>query len=142
MSGAPRRRWSVASGSRPGRDDVVPDAGMATAEFAVVLPVIVLVLAFSLTALMIVADQLRCVDAARVAARAAARGDTEAGVHQAGQLAAPAGSVITVKATGATGITGAVVVTVSAPPRSVAGWQLVPVTPSASATATREQLIP
>ena len=39
--------------------------GMVTAEFAVVLPAVVLVLALSLGALGLAWDQIRCVDAAR-----------------------------------------------------------------------------
>ena len=48
--------------------------GMVTAEFAVVLPAVVLVLALSLGALGLALDQIRCVDAARAGARAASRG--------------------------------------------------------------------
>ena len=48
---------------------------MVTAETAVVLPVLVVVLAAAVWLLTCVAAQLRCVDAASSAARAAARGD-------------------------------------------------------------------
>ena len=50
------------------------DGGMATAELAVVLPTLVLVIAVGLTMVSVVLAQVRCVDAAREAARAAARG--------------------------------------------------------------------
>lgn len=48
---------------------------MVTAEVAVALPALVVLLAFALTAVAVISAQLRCVDAAREAARAAARGD-------------------------------------------------------------------
>ena len=51
------------------------DGGMATAELAVVLPVLVLLVAAGLTAISVLLAQLRCVDGAREAARAAARGE-------------------------------------------------------------------
>ena len=54
-------------------------SGMVTAEFAVVLPAIVLVLGLSLGALGLALDQVRCVDAARAGARAASRGDRTCG---------------------------------------------------------------
>ena len=49
---------------------------MVTAETAVVLPVLLLVLAGAVAAVTVVGAQLRCVDAAREGARAAARGET------------------------------------------------------------------
>lgn len=65
---------------------------MVTAETAVVLPVLVVVLAAAVWVLAAVAGQLRCVDAARVGARAAARGDTTAAVLLATSRAAPTGA--------------------------------------------------
>src|SRR5688500_20233283 len=56
------------------------DAGMVTAETAVVLPVLLLVLAGAVAAVTVVGAQLRCVDAAREGARAAARGESVAEV--------------------------------------------------------------
>lgn len=73
------------------------DRGSATAELAVALPVLLLLLLAGLTAVSAVATKLRCVDAAREAARAEARG--EAGVS-AGERVAPAGAVITINAEG------------------------------------------
>ena len=49
---------------------------MVTAELAVAIPAVVLVLAMCLAGVTAGIDQIRCVDAARVAARSAARGDT------------------------------------------------------------------
>jgi hypothetical protein len=51
------------------------ERGMVTAETAVVLPVLLLVLAGAVAAVTVVGAQMRCVDAAREAARAAARGE-------------------------------------------------------------------
>jgi hypothetical protein len=51
------------------------DRGSATAELAVSLPALVLLLLVGLSALMVVRDQIACVDLAREAARAAARGE-------------------------------------------------------------------
>ena len=62
---------------------------MVTAETAVVLPVLLVVLAAGIWVLACVAGQLRCVDAARVGARAAARGDTPAEVMSAAERVAP-----------------------------------------------------
>ncbi len=51
------------------------DRGMVTAELAACLPVLVLILAVALTAVSAVSARVRLQDAAREAARAAARGD-------------------------------------------------------------------
>jgi Flp pilus assembly protein TadG len=65
---------------------------MVTAETAVVLPVLLLVLVGSVAALTVVAGQLQCVDAAREGARAAARGEDAAVVMAIVGRAAPAGA--------------------------------------------------
>lgn len=62
------------------------DAGTATAELAVCLPALALLLAFGLGALAVVRDQLRCVDAAREVAVAVARGEAPPPVD-AGEVA-------------------------------------------------------
>lgn len=67
---------------------------MATAEFAVALPAVVLVLAVALTAIGAGIDQVRCVDAARLAARALARGDNVAEARALARTAAPAGASV------------------------------------------------
>jgi Flp pilus assembly protein TadG len=56
------------------------ERGGVTAEFAVLLPALLLVLAFCLGAVQLVGQQLRLSDAAADAARAAARGDGPARV--------------------------------------------------------------
>ena len=74
--------------------------GSVTAETAVLLPVLLIVLAAAIGVLACVAAQLRCVDAARTAARVAARGDTPALVRTAGERLAPAGATVTLRSTG------------------------------------------
>ncbi|MFD4023027.1 TadE family type IV pilus minor pilin [Streptomyces sp. NPDC058576] len=63
-----------------------------TAEAAVVIPVLVAFAMALLWALMAAADQIRCVDAARAGARAAARSEPEAAVLDAAREAAPQGA--------------------------------------------------
>jgi hypothetical protein len=64
--GDPRPRGSVLSGR---------DAGSVTAEFAVVLPAVLLVLAGCLGAVQVAGQQVRLTDVAADAARALARGE-------------------------------------------------------------------
>jgi Flp pilus assembly protein TadG len=66
---------------------------MVTAETAVVLPVLLLVLAAAVAAVTVVGGQLRCVDAAREGARAAARGEPSGEVTSLLARAAPEGAV-------------------------------------------------
>ena len=82
---------------------------MVTAETAVVLPVLLLVLAAVVAAVVVVGAQVRCVDAAREGARAAARGDDPAAVRALVAAVAPDGAVTAVAVGG-----GQVRVTVSA----------------------------
>lgn len=69
------------------------DQGSVTAELAVGLPALVLLVLAALTAVSAVVVKLRCVDAAREAARVAARGEPG---EPAGLRVAPAGAQITV----------------------------------------------
>jgi Flp pilus assembly protein TadG len=105
---------------------------MVTAETAVVLPVLLLVLAGAVAAVTVVGAQMRCVDAAREAARAAARGEEPAVVYAIASRAAPSGAVTGVVADG-----DEVRVTVSA---EIAPLGPVPlrVTVRATAVARRE----
>lgn len=93
------------------------DAGMVSAELAVALPAVIFVLLMALAGLRVGVDQIRCTDAARVAARAAARGDPVPTVQQAGVRAAPPGSSVTVRMSG-----DLVQVTVTSPVRGPFGW--------------------
>lgn len=67
---------------------------MVTAEIAVALPALVLVLTLGLSAVAVVTDHLRCVDAARVGARMLARGDDAARVRSEVARQAPEGAAI------------------------------------------------
>jgi hypothetical protein len=73
---------------------------MVTAEIAVALPAVVLVALFALSGLQVEMTQLRCRDAAGIAARLAARGETAATVSSAVSSAAPAGSRLTLRRAG------------------------------------------
>ncbi|MFE2509617.1 TadE family type IV pilus minor pilin [Streptomyces naganishii] len=67
-----------------------------TAEAAMVLPVLVLVVTTLVWGLLVVLAQIQCVDAARVGARAAARQDPEGAVTSVTREAAPDGARVTV----------------------------------------------
>lgn len=73
---------------------------MVTAETAVVLPVLLLVLVGAVAVLTVVGAQLRCVDAAREGARAAARGEPAATVREVAARPAPDGATTSVTAEG------------------------------------------
>lgn len=100
---------------------------MASAELALVIPSVLLVLALCLTALALGVDQVRCVDAARVAARAASRGEDPGLVRSLAGDRAPAGAEVTVDA-GPNGVE----VEVVAPARV----RLLPGLPPAKASAS------
>lgn len=76
------------------------DRGMATAELAIVIPAVVVVLALLLSGVMLAIDQVRCTDAARVAARAVARGESTTTAHGIAQALAPAGTEIAISLSG------------------------------------------
>lgn len=113
------------------------ECGSATAEAAVVLPVLLLVLAMALSVLAAVSSQLRCTDAAAVAARAAARGDSAGQVEQAARATAPEGAAISVQLTRET---VQVVVTAQVRPLGKALMGLRGVRVSGRAVAAREDL--
>jgi hypothetical protein len=73
------------------------DRGSVTAETALALPVLVVVLAMAVWVLAAVGAQLRCVDAASGAARAASRGESAAAVDALGRRLAPDGPVVRVE---------------------------------------------
>lgn len=82
------------------RSAPIGSRGSVTAETAVLLPVLLVVLAAAVGVLACVAAQLRCVDAARAAARVAARGDDPALVQATGQRLAPPGARVAVGTSG------------------------------------------
>jgi Flp pilus assembly protein TadG len=112
------------------------ESGMVTAETAVVLPVLLLVLLCAVAAVTVVGAQLRCVDAAREGARAAARGETAAVVAELAGRIAPDGAVTAVRT-----VEDRVRVTVSV---EVAPLGLFPLRSrvSAEAVAVREPGVP
>ncbi len=69
---------------------------MVTAELAVVLPVLAGLLVLGIGAVALGVDHIRCVDAARIGARALARADPQERVHTAVRSAAPAGASVAV----------------------------------------------
>lgn len=115
------------------------DSGYATAETAVALPSLMVVLAMSVWVLVCVGAQLRCVDAARAAARSAARGDPFSAAAASGRRLAPADSVVRLAPSGSE---VRVDVSVSLRPFGRALQLLPPVRISAHATAEREDLPP
>ncbi|PDP88475.1 hypothetical protein CQJ94_06735 [Glycomyces fuscus] len=68
------------------------DRGSATAEAAMVLPALLLVLGVALGAVQAASAQLSCADAARVGARALARGEPHDRARALALSAAPAGA--------------------------------------------------
>ncbi|MGW2665831.1 TadE family type IV pilus minor pilin [Nocardia tengchongensis] len=66
---------------------------MATVEAAIALAALVAVLVLGVGALLAVSAQVRCVDAAREAARLAARGENESAVATAHRVAPPGARV-------------------------------------------------
>lgn len=85
------RRSAAPPGSGRTCGALADDRGSATAELAASLPALVLMLLTALTAVTAVRTHLECVDAAREAARAAARG--ESGVAAGTRVAPDASSV-------------------------------------------------
>lgn len=73
---------------------------MVTAELAVALPALVLAVVAGLVAIATQTAQLRCADAAAVAARLAARGETRQVVTAAAGDVAPAGATVVVREAG------------------------------------------
>ena len=74
--------------------------GTATAELAVALPAVAVALGAVLAVGQVAVAQVQCVDAARSAARAGARGDDAAAVEGLAREAAP-GAVVSVRTSGA-----------------------------------------
>ncbi|NYD43607.1 TadE family type IV pilus minor pilin [Nocardioides panaciterrulae] len=99
---------------RPGPAALRDDAGAATAELALALPLLLAVTVGLVWLLSVASAELRVVDAAREAARAAARGESAAIAVDRGLEVAPAGSRITVLTRGDR-VTASAVGTVAAP---------------------------
>ncbi|MEV8456832.1 TadE family type IV pilus minor pilin [Streptomyces sp. NPDC052095] len=76
------------------------DRGAVTAEAAMALPVLVVFAMTLVWALVAASAQIRCVDAARAGARAAARSEPEPQVLEAARSAAPGGADVALERTG------------------------------------------
>jgi TadE-like protein. len=76
------------------------DRGMVTAETAMVLPALVVLVCVAVGAVAVATAQLRCVDAAREAARAAARGEGASAARTLAIQAAPRAARVTVSLVG------------------------------------------
>ena len=77
------------------------DRGAITAETAIVLPVLVVLLLVGLWAVGVVVANIRCVDAARDVARAVARGEPGDVARRIGERSAPPGAVVGISRDGA-----------------------------------------
>jgi Flp pilus assembly protein TadG len=114
------------------------DRGSVTAETALALPVLVVVLALAVWVLAAVGAQLRCVDAAGAAARAAARGESSSAVTALARRLAPADAQVRVADDGEQ-----VAVTVSAQVRPFGPARVLPgVDVDATSVALREPGLP
>ncbi len=111
-----------------------PERGAATAELAMVLPLLVAVTIGLVWLLAVGAAQVRAVDAARETARAVARGDSVEAAVERGSRIAPAGSRISVHDDGGE-VTAVVVGRVEGPGGLFAGLAGVTVTAEAVAAA-------
>jgi hypothetical protein len=74
---------------------------MVTAELAVAVPALLVVLALALSAVRLGIDGVRAVDAAHLAARVAARGEAQGAARAEAVRHAPPGSVVVVDVGGA-----------------------------------------
>jgi Flp pilus assembly protein TadG len=107
------------------------ERGMVTAELAAALPILVILLAVALTAVSAAGQRVRTQDAAREAARAAARGDTATAQHLAAQIG-PSGAAVSIARSG-----GRVTARVTVTMHPLGGW-LPAMTVSESAVAAAE----
>lgn len=90
---------------------------MVTAETALAVPAVVLVLALCLSVVHLGIDRVRCVDAARVAVRELARGEPPGSATAHARRVAPDGATIESVVSGRD-----VTVTVRAPAPGAAAW--------------------
>lgn len=107
---------------------------MATAELAVAMPAVLLVLAIVLSALMGGVDQVRCVDAARAGVRLLARGESAGQALDTARQAAPDRARVTARDSGST-----VSVSVEGPLRGPLRWLGLSWSPHATAVSEQEK---
>jgi hypothetical protein len=80
--------------TRPGRRKPGRDSGAVTVEAAIALGAFIAVLALALGAISAAIDQLRCIDAAREAARLVARGEPDRARAAATHIAPTSADVV------------------------------------------------
>lgn len=107
---------------------------MATAELAVAMPVLLVLLALALSALMVGVDQVRCVDAARAGVRLLARGDSTGEALDVARRSAPERARVSARASRST-----VSVTVEGTVRGPLRWLGLSWTPHATAVSEKEE---
>ncbi|WP_270887196.1 TadE family type IV pilus minor pilin [Pedococcus sp. 5OH_020] len=110
---------------------------MVTAELAVAIPAVTLVLVLAVSALSTVMDQVRCVDAASATARALARGDSAESALARGRGLAPKRAAFTTAVSSTT-----VRVTVRAAPVPGLAWLGATAEPHGEAVAALEGVEP
>ncbi|WP_329026727.1 MULTISPECIES: TadE family type IV pilus minor pilin [unclassified Streptomyces] len=98
--GAVRRFGREVCGGQAAGVERRRDRGAVTAEAAMVIPVLAVFALALLWALMAASAQIRCVDAARAGARAAARSEPAEQVREAALSAAPDGASVVVERAG------------------------------------------
>lgn len=93
-----RRRWPRRRRARgdPSRG-AAGDRGMVTAELATVLPVVVIILVAAIWGVSVAMVKARCLDAAREAARAAARGEQVETVREVAEQVAPESAEVEIR---------------------------------------------
>lgn len=116
-------------GRRLSRKNMVDESGMATVEFAVALPAVVVVLTLVVAVSQLLLTHHRAWQAASVAARVAARGEGDAEIRQAVTAAGLPASVTVTRSQA--WVTAGVATTVPAP----LGWALPTVDARAVAAA-------
>jgi hypothetical protein len=77
-----------------------PERGSVSAELAVALPSVVVVLALVLTVGRVASVQVQCIDAARVGARQAARGESDGTAVDAARRFGPSGARVALSRNG------------------------------------------
>ncbi|WP_406495359.1 pilus assembly protein [Streptomyces sp. NBC_00846] len=95
-----RNGSGACAGGRSGTAGAGGDRGAVTAEAALAIPVLVVFALALVWALMAASAQIRCVDAARAGARAAARSEPEPQVLEVARSAAPGGAEIAMERAG------------------------------------------